>query len=105
MHLGLPAINTANELGSFVKSATRFERPTDGSNWLFPGHIIGEVTAAIMSATRLETKYSYKTDFEIRTENQDFGRHNISMSRPPLESTPFGTTLPTEQRHQFTRFL
>ena len=43
-----------------------------------------------MSGMRSEQKYSYKTDFETRRENQDFGRQNISMSQPPLDSTPFG---------------
>ena len=43
-----------------------------------------------MSGTGSEQNYSYKTDFETRRKNQDFGRQNISMSRPPLESTTFG---------------
>ena len=44
-----------------------------------------------MGGTRPEKNYSYKTYFETRRENQDFGRQNISMSRPPLDSAPFGT--------------
>ena len=38
-----------------------------------------------------ELDYSYKTDFENWRENQDFGGQNISMSRPPLDSSPIGT--------------
>ena len=38
-----------------------------------------------------EQNYNAKTDFETRRENQDFGRQNNSMSRPPLDSTPIGT--------------
>ena len=44
-----------------------------------------------MIRTRSEQNYNAKTDFETRRENQDFGRQNNSMSRPPLESTPLGT--------------
>ena len=44
-----------------------------------------------MSATRSEQDYSYNIGFQIWRENQDFGRQNISMSQPPLESTPIGT--------------
>ena len=55
-----------------------------------------------MSGTISEKKYSHKTDFETRRENQDFGRQNISISQPPLDSTPIdnnttnGTTSPIE---------
>ena len=44
-----------------------------------------------MSATRSEQNYSYKNDFQNWRENQDFGRQNILMSRPPLDSTPIVT--------------
>ena len=91
MHLGLPAVNASYELRSFGTPATIFGRPIDGSNWSAPGHIFEEVTADRMSRTRIEQNYSYKTDFENRRENQNFGRQNISMSRPPLGSTPLGT--------------
>ena len=43
-----------------------------------------------MSAARSDQDYSYKTDFEIWRENQEFEHQNISMSRPPLELTPLG---------------
>ena len=63
----------------------------DGPHFYAPDHVFGEATAFGMIATRSEQKYSYKTDFVIWRENQAFGRQNISMSQPPLESNPIGT--------------
>ena len=74
-----------------TSKVTRAGRPMDGSRWSAPSHVFGEVTAAGMSGTRSKQNYSYKTDFETRRENQNFGRQNISMSLPPLDSTPLGT--------------
>ena len=53
--------------------------------------IFGEATAVVMSVARSYQEYSYKTDFEIWRENQDFGSQFFLMSRPPLKSTPIGT--------------
>ena len=91
MHLGLPAVNTWDEFMSFGTPATKVGRPTDGSNWSTPGHVFGEVTVVGMSGAKSEQKYSYRTDFETRRENKDFGRQNISMSLPPLDLTSFDT--------------
>ena len=91
MNLGLSAVHTSDELRSFSIPATIIKIPADGYNWILSGHIIGEVTAARTSRTRSEQNCSSKTDFETRRENQYFERQNISMSRPPLGSTPFGT--------------
>ena len=91
MNLGLSAVHTSDEFGYFINPTTITRRPTDGYNWLPPGHIIGEVSEAIMSGTRSEKNYSSKPDFETRRENQDFGRQNSYMSRPPLDSTRLGT--------------
>ena len=52
-----------------------------------------------------EHNYSSKNDFETRRENQDFERQNISMSQPPLDSTPFGTNTTNVKNHQLNRFL
>ena len=52
MHLGLPAVNTSDELRSFDTPGTIFGRPMDESNWSAPGHVFGEVTAVGMSGTR-----------------------------------------------------
>ena len=90
MNLWLPAVHTSNELGSFSTPATIVGRPTDGSNCRAPGHVFGEATAVGVSGTRSEQNCSPKTDFETIRGNQHFERHGISMSQPPLESTPFG---------------
>ena len=91
VYLGIPDVNASDKFSSFGKPNTKVGRPTDGSNWYVLGNVFGEVTAFGVSGTRSEQNYSYKTDFETRRENQDFGRQNISMSRPPLDSTYFGT--------------
>ena len=91
MNLGISAVHTSDELSSFSIPTTRIRRLIDGYNWIFPGHLIGEVTADIMSGTRSDQNCSSKAYFETMRENQDFERKNISMSRPPLDSTPFGT--------------
>ena len=93
MDLGLPAINTSNELGVFGNPATRIIKPTDGSHWSALDHVFSEATAAVMSATRSDEDYSYKTDFEIWRENRKFECQNISMSRPHLDSTTIGTNI------------
>ena len=74
MNLGILAINTLEELSSFCTPDTRVGRPMDVPNWSASGHVFGEVTAVGMSGTRSEQNYSYKTDFEIWSENQDFRR-------------------------------
>ena len=40
-NLGISAVQTSDELGSFSNPNTRIGRQTDGSNWLLPGHLIG----------------------------------------------------------------
>ena len=94
-NLGISAVHTLNELGSFSIPDTIIERPTDGSNQLSPENIIGEATASRMSRTRSEKNHSFKTDFETRRGNQDFEQQKNSMSRPPLDSIPFGNNKKT----------
>ena len=91
MHLGIPDVNALDELRSFCDPDTRVRTPADVSNWSALVRVFKEVAADGMSGTTSEKNYSSITDFETRKENQDFGRQNISMSRPPLDSTPFGT--------------
>ena len=91
MNLWLSSVHISDELGSVFIPTTRIRMPTDGSNWLLPGHCIGEVTADRVSSTGSEQNYNTKTDFETRRENQDFGRQNNYMSQPPSDSTPLGT--------------
>ena len=66
---------------------------TDVPNWLPENHRICQVTVDIVSRTGSEQDYSAKTDFETRRENQDFGRQNNYMSRPPFDPTPLGTNM------------
>ena len=87
VELCLPDVNTSDEVGIFVTPATRIRRPTDGYHWSAPDHFFGESIEFRKSAIMSEQDYSYKTDFQIWRENQEFGRQNISMSRPPLDST------------------
>ena len=58
MHLGIPAINTSDELRSFGTPTTIVRRPTDGSNWYKTGNVFGEVTVDGMSRTRSEQNYN-----------------------------------------------
>ena len=74
VYLGLLAINAMDEFNIFSTPATRIRRPTDGPHWYTPDHV-------------------FETDFQNWRENHDFGRQNISMSRPPLYSTPTGTNM------------
>ena len=91
VNLGLSDVNLFVEFNAFGTPDTRVRRPTDVSHWSTPGHVFLEATLVRMSGTRSELNYSYKTNFGIRRENQDFGRRNNLMSQPPLESPRFGT--------------
>ena len=72
MDLGLLPVNTLNELGILGTTATRIIRPMDGSHWSVPDHLFGRATAAGISVARSDQDNSYKNDFEIRSENQEF---------------------------------
>ena len=66
VNLGLSYVHKSDELGSIFIHTTRIGTPTDASNWLPPGHHIGEVTADIVSRTGLEQYYNAKNHFETR---------------------------------------
>ena len=68
-------------------------RPTDVAYWNVPDHIFGE-NIQVGYSVSTNSEYSYKTDFEIWRENQEFERQNNARSRPPLDSTPIGTKTP-----------
>ena len=89
--LGILAINILNESGVLGTPNNNIQRPMDWYHWTSPDHVFCEATAVVMSAARSDQDYSYKTDFEIWRENQEFEHQNISMSRPPLELTTIGT--------------
>ena len=91
MELGIPAVNTSGEVNILGTPATRIRRLMDVSHWSALDHVFDEATAVGTSTTRSGQDYSYKTDFQIWRENQDFGRQNNSMSRPPLDSTHIRT--------------
>ena len=77
MNLGLSSVHTSDELGSVFIPTNIIRRQTDGSNWVPPGHRIGEVTADRVSGTRPEQNYNSKSDLETRrggVVNQYFGR-------------------------------
>ena len=88
--LGILVVNTSDEFNTFGAPAIRVRRLTDGTQWSAPDHVFGEATVFVMSGTRSELDYIYKTGFQNWRENQDFWRQNISMSRPHLDSTPIG---------------
>ena len=102
LDLGLLAVNTSDEFNTFGTPDTRVISPTDGPHCYAPDHVFGEATASVMSGTRSELDYSYKTDFQNWRENQDFGRQSISMNQLPLDpntiftDTTNGTTLPID---------
>ena len=93
MDLGIPTINTLDESSVLGTLATRIWSPIDVSYWRAPDHIFGEAKEVGMSAAKSDHDYNYKTDFEIWRGNQEFERQNISMSWPPLDSTPIGTNM------------
>ena len=70
MDLGIPAINTLDESVFLGTPDTRIQKLTDGSHCTVPDHVFGEATAVEMRVARSDQDYSYKTDFEIRRENQ-----------------------------------
>ena len=76
---GLLAVNASDEVNIFGTPVTRIRRPMDGSHWSVPYHFLGKRMSVVISATRSELDYRYKTDFQNWRKNQAFGRQNISM--------------------------
>ena len=64
MDFGLSSVNTTYELGSIFIPTTRSEMPTDGSNWLPPGHDISEATADRASRTNAKNHYNFKNNLK-----------------------------------------
>ena len=98
MELRLLAVNASDGFSNFVTPTTRIRRLMGGTHWSAPYYVFGEATAVGISATKSEKIYSYKTDFEIWRENQDFRHQNISMSQPPFYSTPIGTNITNRKK-------
>ena len=94
MNFWLSSVNTTDELGSVCVPTTSVGRPTDGSNWLPPGHNISEAALDRVSETKSKNHYNSKSEFENRRDkmvDQDFGRQNDPMSLLNLVLTPIGT--------------
>ena len=84
MDLGLLDINKFNESSVLSTPSTSIWRPKHVSHWSAPDHIFGEATAVRMIVAKSDRDYSYKPNFEIWKENQEFERQIILMSQPPL---------------------
>ena len=63
VNLGISSVHTSDELRSVFIPNTTIGTPTDGSNWLLPGHRIGNVKADIVIMMGSEQDYNAKTDF------------------------------------------
>ena len=98
--LGIPAVNTSDEVNILGTPATRIISSRDRSHRSDTDILFCKPTAVRMSATRSEHNYSY-TDFQIWRENQDFGRQNNPMSQPPLDLTTIGTNMNKVKTSQF----
>ena len=88
---GLPSVNALEEVNIFSNPANRIIRAYVRNPLVYSESCSGKATVVGMSATRSELDYSYKTDFQNWKENQYFGRQNILMSQPPLDSTTIDT--------------
>ena len=52
VELGLPAVNTSDQVNIIGTTSTRIRRPEDGSHWAALDHVFVEATAVGMSVTR-----------------------------------------------------
>ena len=93
----LSPVNTTDKLGSVIAPTTRVGGPTNGSDWLHPGHDIEGATSERVRKTKAKNHYNFKSNFETMREIHDFEWENISMSRPTLDSTPLGTDMTNGQ--------
>ena len=77
----------------FLRAVLSFDSNVPSS---FADHVLGGGKAVGMSGTRSEQNCSYKTDFETRGENQDFGRQNFLLVNHLWNRLLLVQTLPTE---------
>ena len=77
MDLRLSDINTLYESGVLGNTSTIIISLTDVSHWTATDHVFGEATSVGMSAAKSDRDYSYKKDFEIWRENQEFERQTF----------------------------
>ena len=105
VHLGLPAINASDEFNTIIAPAIRLIWPTYGSHWSAPDRVFGEATAVQMSGTRSEQNYSYKLIFKLGGEIGTLGAKIFQWVNHLWTWLLLVQKLPTERRHQLTRFL
>ena len=94
MDLGLSYVDTTDEIGYVFAPTTRIGLATHGYDWILRRNCISEATTDRGIGTKAKNHYNFKSKFRNRREkvvDQDFGRQNDPMSRPPLDSTPLGT--------------
>ena len=72
--LGLLIIDALDKVSDLSTHATRIQRPTDGA------HSFGGTTGVEVSAAKSDYDYNYKTDFQVRKEDKEFERQNVSRS-------------------------
>ena len=77
VNLGLPAINTLNEVGILITPAARIQRPKDVFHWSVPDHVFGESSAVGTSVAKSDHGYSYKINLEILRGNHEYEHQTI----------------------------
>ena len=82
MDFRLSPANTTDRLKSVIIPTTRFEKLTNGSNWIAYRHDIEEVTVEIVSKAKAYDDYIFENEFETM---KVFERENISVTRPTLK--------------------
>ena len=65
MDLGFLTINALGESSGLSTTATRIQRPADGSYWSASDQFFGETTAVGVSESKSDNDYNYKTEFQI----------------------------------------
>ena len=67
MNFGLLFVNTTDELGYVFVPTTRVGRLYNDSNCPSPGNDISKATSDILSDTKPQNHYNFKSDFETRS--------------------------------------
>ena len=65
MDMGLPTINTWDDIIVLGTPATKIRRNTDGSHWSAYNQVFGEAIVLGISAEKSNHDYNYETNFEI----------------------------------------
>ena len=92
--LGIYTINESDEGSGLSAPNNIILNLTDGPIGERLIIFLAKPTAVGVIEAKSDYDYNYKFDFQIWNKNKEFERQNISMSRPPLDSTPVGTNMP-----------